>query len=167
MALVATGCFLAPRGIKGESFVEIYQRGKFEPKKGETAYLEENGVYNPFVVEKFFSYEKGSVLKFSEISTKEEADKLRGKEFFLEREEEAEFLGSQTIGFEVYDLKRGKIGEIYDFAVLSSYILLICKNEIENFQIPLVKELGYKPSMKEKRVYFDLPENYPGVDYEN
>jgi ribosomal 30S subunit maturation factor RimM len=167
MALVATGCFLSPRGIKGEAFVEIYQKCKFLPKNGEKAYLKENNAFIPFVVEKFFSYEKGSVLKFAEISAKEDADKLKGKEFFLEREEEPDFLGSEIIGFEVYDLKRGKIGEIYDFAVLSPYILLICKGEMRSFQIPLVKELGYKLSVKEKRVFFDLPEDYPGVDYEN
>lgn len=167
MALVATGCFLAPRGIKGEAFVEIYQKGKLLPKNGEKAYLKENGAFCPFIVEKFFSYEKGSVLKFAEIATKEDADKLRGKEFFLEREEETDFLGSEIIGFEVYDSKRGKIGEICDFAILSPYILLICQCGFKSFQIPLVKELGYKISKMEKRVFFDLPEDYPGIDYED
>ncbi|MCX7830036.1 MAG: hypothetical protein N2445_03120 [Acidobacteria bacterium] len=167
MAFVVSGCFLAPRGFKGESFVEIYQKGKFLPKEDEPAFIKIEEDYCPFIVERFFSYPKGDVLKLSGISTRDEAKKLKGKEFFLERSEETDFLGKEIIGFEVYDLNRSKIGEIVDFEILSPYILLICKNEKGIYQIPLVRNLGYKLLREERRVIFNLPEDFPGVDYEN
>lgn len=165
--MVVSGCFIAPRGFKGETFVEIYQKDRFLPKDGEFAYLKEAKDFNPFLIERFFSYEKGSVLKFAEIKTKEEVNRLIGKEFFLQREEETDFLGKEFLGFEVFDLKRGKIGEISDFAILPSYILLYCNGKSGGFEIPLIKDLGLKLIREERKIFFDLPEEYPGVDYEN
>ncbi len=158
---------MAPRGIKGEAFVEIYQKERFSPRAGEKAFVGKENAYSSFIVERFFSYEKGSVLKLAEISSRDEADKLRGKEFFLERKEEPDFLGKELIGFEVMDAKRGKIGKVKDFSILSPYILLFCKNKNGVFEVPLVKGLGYKLLKKEKQILFDLPDDYPGVDYEN
>lgn len=167
MAIVVSGYFLTPRGTKGEMFVEIYQKEKFLPRDGENVFIKEADTFSSLTVEKFFSYENGSVLKFLEISSREEASRLRGKEFFLEREEKTDFLGKELLGFEVFDIRRGKIGEVIDFAILSPYILLFCRNGKSNFEVPLVKGLGCKLLRMERQILFNLPDDYPGVDYEN
>lgn len=167
MAFVAIGYFLAPRGFKGESFVELYHKNGITPKKGDKIYLKENKDFVSFIVENFFSYQKGSVLKILEAGTKEEAKNFKEKEFFLNIDYDTDFLGKELLGFSVYDTQRGKIGEVSDFEILEPYILLICKNDKGIFEIPFVKNLGLKIVREEKKLIFSLPEDYPGVDNEN
>lgn len=167
MPYVAIGYFLAPRGFKGESFVELYHKNKIIPKKGDKVYLKENKDFISFFVENFFSYNNGSVLKILETTTKEEAENFKGKEFFLNIDYETDFLGKELLEFSVYDTQRGKIGEVFDFEVLEPYILLICHNDKGIFEIPFVKDLGLKIVREKKQIIFSLPEDYPGVDNEN
>jgi ribosomal 30S subunit maturation factor RimM len=170
MAYIAYGCFLAPRGVKGELFVRLYDKKKSLPKEGEEIFCLNMNAYESVRVERSFSYEKGSVLKLEPVKDKNEAEAFKGKEFFVEGEaEETEgvFMSNEVEGFDVIDKARGKIGVVKGFFELPSYTLLLGEGNRGSFEVPVVKGLSFEVNRKDKAICVDLPSKYPGVDDED
>lgn len=170
MAYIARGCFLAPRGVKGELFVRLYDRKESLPKEGEEIFCLNRDAFEPLKVERSFSYEKGSVLKLGPVQDRNEAETFKGKEFFVEGvvvESEDAFMSDEAQSFDIVDSGRGRIGAVKGFIELPSYTLMLGTGEKGTFEVPVVKGLGVRIDRQGKAILVDLPTGYPGVDDEN
>jgi ribosomal 30S subunit maturation factor RimM len=167
MAYIAYGCFIAPRGVKGELFVRLYDKKKSLPKEGEEIFCLNKDAFESIRVERSFTYEKGCVIKLEVIQDKNEAEAFKGKEFFVEGEiEEAgdAFMSDEVEGFDIIDKARGRIGVVKGFYELPSYTLMLGEGKKGNFEVPVVKGLSFAVNRDEKSICVDLPSGYPGVD---
>jgi ribosomal 30S subunit maturation factor RimM len=170
MAYIACGCFLAPRGVKGELFVRLYDKKKSLPKEGEEIFCLSRETYESIRVERAFTYEKGSVLKLAAVKDKTEAEAFKGREFFIEgeiEETEGSFMSDEVAGFDIVDRNRGKIGNVKGFHELPSYMLLLGNGKKGDFEVPVVKGLSFTLDRAKKTIFIDLPSRYPGVDDED
>jgi len=170
MAYIARGRFLAPRGVKGELFVRLYDRKESLPGEGEEIFCLNSDSYEAVKVERSFSYEKGSVLKLGPVRDKNEAESYKGKEFFVEGvevESEESFMSDEAEGFDIVDGRRGKVGTVKGFIELPSYALMLGDGSKGVFEVPVVKGLGVKIDRRGKAILVDLPSSYPGVDDED
>lgn len=170
MAYIARGCFLAPRGVKGELFVRLYDRKESLPGEGEEIFCLNRNTFEPLKVERSFSYEKGSVLKLQPVKDRNEAEAFKGREFFVEGvevESEESFMSDEAIGLDIVDGRRGRIGTVIGFVGLPSYALMLGEGRNGRFEIPVVKGLGVKLDRQAKSMMVELPSQYPGVDDED
>lgn len=167
MTYIARGCFLAPRGVKGELFVRLYDRKESLPGEGEEIFCLNRNTFEPLKVERSFSYEKGSVLKLQPVKDRNEAEAFKGREFFVEGvevESEESFMSDEAIGLDIMDGRRGIIGTVTGFIELPSYTLMLGKGKKGVFEVPVVKGLGVRIDRKSKIIIVELPSGYPGVD---
>ncbi len=169
MAYIPLGYFLSPRGMKGEILIRLYRGDKIVPKKSDEIVIFEKAEEKTFLVEESFLSGKERVLKIKESECVDFARHLKGVEFFIETSEEETipFLGKEIISYKVIDKKRGELGEVVNFSILPSYILLNCSSLDSDFEIPFVKELIREVNKIRKNLIVDLPEGYPGIDNED
>lgn len=169
MTFKPLGYFLSPKGLKGEIFVRLYKEEGSILKEGEKIFLLDGEESEVFSVEKFVVLPKGFVLKMKEINDIDSTRLLKGREFFVEAKDHKKpfFLGRRVIGFTIFDISRGIIGEVATFSILPSYVLLSCSSKKGGFDIPLVELLVVDVDPATKTIKVDLPENYPGVDDED
>lgn len=166
--LIPSGLFLRPRGIKGEILIKLFRGDLVSPIEGEKVFVFINDEEKEFIVERFFEYKNGSVLKMKEMNSIEEVEKLKGVKFFLEREEKIEgYIGEEIVGFKLIDRKRGEIGVVLDVIPFNPYFMIVTEFNGKEIEIPYVDGYRFEILEGEKKIFLELPEGYPVVDDED
>ena len=108
MKLIAYGKILKPHGLKGEVKVLPYSGESENFKNFKSIYisLDNNGPKKYSISGKKFQKNQ-IIVKFSEIENKEDAESLRGKEVFVDKQqlpstEDDEYYWFELIGLDVY-----------------------------------------------------------------
>ena len=173
MNAVAVAKILKPRGVHGEVWVDCYREGFPAFEAGDPVFLSGEETAHGRVVEEFFRYAKGCVLKLEGVDRPEAAEALSGREILLPKEQVPkdgpdEFEAGEVKGWTVVDARRGTVGTISGVVPGPAYWTFLLEgpegNEIE---IPAVKGYGVKLDKVRREVFVDLPEGYPGVDRED
>lgn len=160
------GSITKTRGFKGELVLFLDVTNPFEYERLESVFVEINGMLTPFFIEqiKIQNNNRAHVF-FEQISTEEEALKLKGKSLYLPltalpKLSGNEFYDHEIPGFEVIDAVHGTIGIVIQIIDLPSNPLLQIDKEGVEILVPLQKETVQKVDRDNKYLHIQSP---PGL----
>lgn len=131
----------------------------------ESIFVEFNKNLVPFFIENA-SLHKGDFLKvkFEDVDSEEDADKLIGCEIYLPlsmlpKLEGNQFYFHEVIGFDVVDKRLGNIGKIISINDSTAQPLFeILKDNVTEILVPMIDQFLVEVDRKNKKIIMDLPE---------
>lgn len=134
-------------GLKGE--VKVIPLTDSPDRFSELDYvLLEDNLTQKLTIEKYRVKDNIVIMKFKEISTIDEAQKLKNRFLVIERERakklpEDTYFICDIIGLEVYDLEGRKLGKVKDVLQTGSNDVYICESYIgkKDLLIPALKDI--------------------------
>lgn len=113
------GTILKPQGIRGEVKVEIYTDDTMRLIKLKSVYFKSDGTYIEKVIDKTRVDAKFAYIKFKGIDDRNDAEYLRGKNIYINRENagilpEGSYYIADQIGMKVFDDSNELLGELSD-----------------------------------------------------
>lgn len=161
---------LKPRGFKGEVWVDRYREG-FPPfTAGTEVWVPSQARETPFLVEGFFEYAKGCVLKLSRVDDPDRAGAFSGLELCLPEDlvpEDGpdEFEPGAVVGWTLVDVRRGVLGRVTGAVPGPAYWIFGAEGPLgQEIEVPAVKGYGVELDKASREIRVDLPDGYPGVD---
>ncbi len=138
------GRIINKRGIRGELKIEPYSNSDDDFFDIETVYLKEDGG-DARKIQSCKPYKGFVYLKISGVDTPEEADRLRGKYIYVDRDDlelsEDEVLIADIIGLSVIDSESGKVyGKIKDVVNYGRYDTYVISDGKKEYMLPAVDE---------------------------
>lgn len=138
------GRIINKRGIKGELKIEPYSNSEEDFFDYDRVFLSSNGD-DERKIESCKPYKGFVYLKLSGVSTPEDADLLRGKYIYVDRDDielsDEEVLIADIIGLDVIDANNGHIyGKIKDVVNYGRYDTYIIKSGDKEYMLPAVDE---------------------------
>lgn len=130
----------------------------------ESVFVESNGHLIPFFIEDSYLHKNDFLrIKFEDVDSEEEADRILGNELYLPLEMLPELEGSQfyfheVIGFEVEDLQRGPIGTLKAINDSAAQALFIIDNNGIEILVPMIDEFIHEIDRKNKKLILNTPE---------
>lgn len=154
------GTVLKPQGIRGEIKAELYTDDPSRAGDLETVYFEEHGTFTPAAVEKARTDGKFAFLTFAGVKNRDDAEKLRGKVFYIDRAHaaplpEGAFYISDLEGLSVYcgGEKIGILKEILQNGACDVYT--VEKQDGTVLMFPAVPDVFLERNVKEGRIVLD------------
>lgn len=158
--LIAVGKIIGAHGIRGELVVKTYTA----EARSIAAYgtlFDESGEQE-FTVAHSRLANKGTILKLNEITTRNDAEGLKGRELFISRgalppTEENSFYYADLIGLEAVDRNEQKIGVVVAVQNFGASDLLEIRREgqAETDLVPLTEEFVPSIELEHGRVVID------------
>jgi 16S rRNA processing protein RimM len=154
-----------PHGLKGEILMYIITDFPERIKSGLTVYVGEN--YSKYEIDLIRNHNKGMIIKFKEIESIEEIEKLRNLDVFvssenLEKLPEGEYYHHQLLGMQVFDENGVAIGELIEILETGANDVYVAKSSDGKEELI--------PATKENLINIDLKKNMMVVktlDYYN
>lgn len=158
------GKIVRKHSFKGEVVAKLDTDEPELYKKLESVFVELNNNLVPFFIEKSL-LQKGNQLRiqFEDINTEEDANSLLGSELYLPLEFLPKLTGNkfyfhEIIGFEIEDIRFGKIGEIVGVNDTSAQPLFeVNANGVDVF-IPMIDDFIKEVNRKTKTITVETPE---------
>lgn len=131
-------------------------------KHNEIAYMfiELNGGLVPFFIDSFrLKKENIGLVKFEDLDSEKEAQKLVGKKVYLPLESLDQNQQNELtalIGFQVIDAVHGNIGTVSDILNNNAQDLFQIKNEDQEFLIPIIEKFIQK--IENNTIFLQTPE---------
>lgn len=158
------GYILKPHGKNGEINIRLkgFESENVEP--GQTLFIEIDGFLVPFPVLEITPKGNAAVVLFEFISSPEEAEKLNGKNifidnsFFTQNSERIEFDPSAFTGFYFKDQNTGISGEVVEYIENPSNPLLLIRTSEKEFLVPFQQGIITKIDKLSKTIIANLPE---------
>ncbi len=172
MKWIAVARIGKPRGAKGDLWLEPYGPGEIPLRAGETVGVgKESALFSRYEVKECFEYVKGVVLKLEGVENPQAAGKLKGLELFMSEgrvpESSPDIFDTEGVrGFQVMDVKRGRIGAVEGVRQGRAYWVFLVDTPAGVVEVPAVKGLGVRVDTENEVVETDLPDGYPVVDGE-
>lgn len=134
-------------GLKGE--VKVIPLTDSPDRFSELDYvLLEDNLTQKLTIERYRIKDNIVIMKFKEISSIDEAQKLKNRFLVIERERakklpESTYFICDIIGLEVYDLDGRKLGKVKDVLQTGSNDVYVCKSYIgkKDLLIPALKDI--------------------------
>ncbi|MBR5307668.1 MAG: 16S rRNA processing protein RimM [Clostridia bacterium] len=138
------GRIINKRGIRGELKVEPYSNSEDDFFDYERVFLSKKGE-DERKIESCKPYKGFVYLKISGVSTPEEADLLRGKYLYVDRDDidlpEDEVFIADIIGLDVIDANTGRVyGKIKDVVNYGRYDTYVIKGADKEYMLPAVDD---------------------------
>lgn len=167
MQIYTIGKIVAAQGIKGEVKVnpETSFPQRFQEMKNVLVGTRE--AYQEYLIESVRFYKNQVILALKEVTTRNEAETLIGKELYVLESElyklpKDHFYIFQLCGLEVIDKKWGLLGTIKDVIEGPQDLYLIAPSDQspanKSFYIPAVKAFVLDVNLEKKEMHVDLPE---------
>lgn len=163
MNKIMIGKVIKPQGIKGEIKVDIAETDKSLACKLMQIYIDDIC----YKVESVKSLVNGVFIKLEGVNDRNQAELLRGKNIFLERNkmpklEEGRYLITDVLGCEIIAQGGNVIGALKDilqYGAADVYVV-IGKNNHKDFMFPCLKKVLEKVDIENKKIYlnFDILE---------
>ena len=145
-------------GYKGNVNIKLENPAKY--KELAHMFIELNGSLVPFFTDSFrLKKENIALVKFEDVDSEQDAQKLVGKEVYLPLEFIDESQQNQLIeliGFEVIDVEHGNIGKVTDILNNTAQELFQVKNGEQEFLIPINEKFIQK--IENNTIYLKTPE---------
>lgn len=151
-------------GFKGEVSLFLDVTNPEDYRTLDAMFIEINGALTPFFVESITLKNKGfAAIKLEGVNNEVEAKKLLRNQVYLPAQILPELKGTQfydheVVGFEVWDIKYGKVGIIQDIIDLSVNPLMQIEAGDKEVLIPLVKNLVQELDRKNKKMVINAPD---------
>ncbi len=157
---IELGIITKPFGIKGEITIMPFSKEPIHLVNAKKVWVDEN-IYN---VDNSLNNLKKIIVKFKNINTKEEAERLRGKKVFLETNsleklEDNKYYHYQIIGCMVIDKNIGKIGKITQIIETGSNDVYVATTNNSEYLIPASKNIISKIDLIKKIILVNLPDS--------
>ncbi len=165
---VAIGYVSKAHGVRGAvnitlkplSWLETDSQGKILAVTHDSLYLS-FGTHveiasNTFEVASVKSSNRGQIVSFTTVTTREQAEQLRGNEVFIEYDIDEDFPAAALVGLSVFQENSlvGKVSEV----IHGAQSRLEVRSETEKFLVPLVPELV---RIEASGIVVSLPEGWP------
>ncbi|NNT70743.1 16S rRNA processing protein RimM [Flavobacterium sp. IMCC34852] len=130
----------------------------------ESVFVEFNKDLIPFFIENSNLHKNDFLrVKFEDVDTEEEADKMIGCEIYLPlnmlpKLEGNQFYFHEVIGFEIEDKRLGVFGKIVSINDSSAQPLFEVVNGAVEILVPMIDQFLVKIDRENKKVVMDLPE---------
>ncbi len=138
------GRIINKRGIRGELKIEPYSNSADDFLDFEKVYLSVDG-NDERCIESCKQYNGFVYLKLSGINTPEDADKVRGKYIYVDRQDielsEDEFFIVDLVGLDVIDANSGKkYGKVKEVVNYGRYDIYVISSGTKEYMMPAVDE---------------------------
>jgi 16S rRNA processing protein RimM len=159
---VTVATIVRPRGLKGEVMAEAGDWTGEDLLEFPTLVLCPGE--RPVELEEAWPHQGRLVLKFREIDSVEQAEKLRNAELCIPRKDrpappEGEFFFSDLTGCSVIDIKTGEeLGVVTDCQEYGGPLILEVKCGDREMLIPFANAICKRVDVANKRIEVDLPE---------
>ncbi len=130
----------------------------------ESVFVESNGHLIPFFIVDAYLHKNDFLrIKFEDIDSEEEADRILGSELYLPLEmlpklEGDQFYFHEVIGFQVEDLNRGPIGILTAINDSASQALFIIDNNGIEILVPMIDDFIHQVDRTNKKLILNTPE---------
>jgi len=163
---ILIGKVLAPHGIAGQVRVFPYSDYPERVVYLNDVILQVDKEKRKMTVEKATRHGHNWLLKFSEVESREEAEKLRDGLVFITREErmplpEGSYYHDQLIGLDIYTEEGQYLGKLSNVITRGGHDQLIIKLDDragKETMIPAVKEFIRQVDLEEGKAVVNLPE---------
>jgi 16S rRNA processing protein RimM len=170
--LIRVGRVKDGHGIKGELFIILFSGEAAWLKQLKELYLVDDlKMQAPkiFQIKSVRLHKKGLIVKTPEISTRNEAEALKGlfleiPASFMVSEAGEEIYLREVHGFRVFDAKKGEIGTVTGFTSNGVQDLLIIHTSWGDFDIPFVEAFVESIDFEARLMHLDIPEGLLGED---
>lgn len=158
------GYIVKTHGVKGQvvAFFDVDYPEDYEDL--ESVFLEQQGRLVPFFIESMEPQQKGRfIIRFEDIKTIEQAEKLRNTSLYLPLNElpeleEDQFYFHEVIGYQVVDENHGKLGLVREFYDLPQQQLMAMDYQGQEMLIPVMDEILLRADHNAKVLHVRLPE---------
>ncbi len=157
--LVKIGKLTRLHGIKGSLILNLDSGPGPDTKKVKTVFLDINGVHTPFFVSEIKASAKNLVLTFDSVSSPEDAQKLAGKEVWLEKKNLVkEKKQADYTGYRLIDANKGDLGIILEIMEMPGQRMFALRVNDKEVLLPFTDEFIEKADAKSKTVFYCAPE---------
>lgn len=152
------GVITTTHALTGE--VKVYPTTE-DPRRFEeldTCYLLDRGSYRPLTIRSCRYFKNLVILGFEEVGSIEEAQLLKQKELYVDREhaiplEEGEYYLADVLGSTVTDEEGNVLGTLSDYMETAAQLIYKIKTEKgKEFLVPAVDEFIREVNVEEKRM---------------
>ena len=161
--LLEIGLLLGVHGIKGEVKLKSYTEIPENIFSYKDFYIENSN--KPIILKFVRKVKQNLICKIENISTRTDAEKLRGLKLFINRDNlsklaDDEFYQVDLIGFQVYNLNRESFGSVISFNDFGGGLLVEFKNNKKMFYLPMGSNFLKNINYVEKEVILNLDLNF-------
>lgn len=157
-----------PFGIKGGIKIWPFFDLIGTLKKGQKVYLSWGDtllVRRELSLENIREHNKGYVIYFSEILTRDEAEKIRGNWLLMEEEDlpklpEGQYYTYQIMGLSVYEESGEYLGKVKEILETGSNDVYIVEGEEEDIYIPAIKDVIVEINLEEGKIVIRKMKEY-------
>ena len=169
-AFLVVGYLSKPHGMRGELFVQLltdHPDDLFIPgmimRPGDTDGQEPDPHLSVLQVEEARPFQKGWLVSFHGVDSRDDADILRGRYLMVERERltalaEGEVFYHQLIGMEVVTAQGVRLGEISEVYELLPADLLEVRTEEGTVLVPFLDRIVRNVDLAGRRLVIDPPD---------
>ena len=159
--MIPLGQLIKPHGIKGELKVLFFNENSKSLKSNQSIFLKDlnNKVFD-YKIENIFYHSKKNRIKFFDINTIEEAEKLRGYILNVLRSDlpklnKNEYYLNDLVGYLLIDDSNKNYGIVSDVLVLPANNVLSVTMENKEYLIPLIDDVVLNINQEEKKIIID------------
>jgi 16S rRNA processing protein RimM len=158
------GHIVKTHGIKGQvvAFFDVDYPEDYDDL--ESVFLEQGGRLIPFFIDQIEPQQKGRfIIRFEDIKTIEQAEKLRNTALYLPLDElpeleEDQFYFHEVIGYQIIDQHHGKLGIVKDFYDMPQQQLMAMEYLGQEMLVPVIDEVNMHADHEAKILHVSLPE---------
>ncbi|MFT2010101.1 ribosome maturation factor RimM [Pontibacter sp. 13R65] len=158
------GYIVKTHGTKGQvvAFFDVDYPEDYDDL--ESVFLEQGGRLVPFFIEDMEPQQKGRfIIRFEEVKTMEQAEKLRNTALYLPLDElpeleEGQFYFHDVIGYKVVDENHGELGTVKDFYDMPQQQLMAMDYLGQEMLVPVIDEVMQRADHEAKILHVSLPE---------
>ncbi len=130
----------------------------------ESVYLEKNHSNIPLIITNVRTHKNSVLLKFEEITTRSQAEELKGFFISVKREDavklsEDQYFITDLIGVMVYSIEGEKIGPIKEVLQTAPTDIYVINMEDRKILVPALKEIFQEIDIHNKIAKADIPED--------
>jgi 16S rRNA processing protein RimM len=131
----------------------------------ETVFLQEDHNLVPYFIESVSMKGNKAFVKFEEVDTPEEAERISKHSIYLPKDERpragrGEFYDDEITGFQVEDENLGQLGEIQDVMMAGPNRLLVMDYQGKEVLIPINSPFIQSVNKSRKRITVNLPDGF-------
>jgi 16S rRNA processing protein RimM len=158
------GYIVRTHGVKGQvvAFFDVDYPEDYEEL--ESVFLLLSGKLVPFFIERIEPQAGAKfILKFEDLNTIAEAEKLKSTTLYLPLSElpelnEDQFYFHETVGYQVVDEEKGELGKVTEFFAMPNQDLMAMQYEGHEVLIPVTDDIILRTDKADKKIFVKLPE---------
>lgn len=161
MKLIAYGKILKPHGLKGELKVLPYSGESENFKQFKSIFISiNNNEPKEFSISGKKFQKNLIIVKIQEIDRIEDAELLRGKEVYIDKEElpsteEDEYYWFELIGLNAYNQDNKLLGKVESIIDSSAQPILVIKNNSEEYMVPLIDKFVKEVDLDNSKIVIE------------